>query len=73
MSKRIPVVVCSLSVVMGLVVAVTLGLPALADGREIIGLAVLVCAIFGVSFGVTGLVFLFRERGRPRTRRSSSR
>ena len=71
MSKRIPVVVCSLSAVMSLVVAVTLALPALADGREIVGLAVLVCAIFGLSFGVTGLVALFRGRDKPCAGRSS--
>ena len=72
MSPRTPVLVCLLSAVAGLVVALTVALPALADGREVVGLAVLLCSVFGISFGVTGLVVLVRGRNRPRRGGSSS-
>ena len=64
MVKRIPFLVCLLSIVLGLVVLVTLGFPALRDGRTAVGILVIMLGAFGTTFGVAGLAVLARGRDR---------
>jgi hypothetical protein len=58
---RIGYASCALSVVVGIVVMLGLGLPTFEAGRMAIELIVIACSGIAIGLGVAGLVLLARE------------
>jgi hypothetical protein len=56
---------CALSVVVGFVVMLGLGVPTFEEGRVALGLIVIACSGVAITLGVAGLVLLSRQSGRP--------
>ena len=52
---------CALSVVVGFVVMLGLGVPTFEGGRMAIGLIVIACSGIAIGLGVAGLVLLARK------------
>ncbi len=62
---RIGSAACALSVVIGFVVMLGLGVPTFEEGRVALGLLVIACSGVAITLGVAGLVLLSRNGGRP--------
>ena len=58
---RIGYASCALSVVVGFVVMLGLGVPKFEEGRMAIGLVVIACSGIAIQLGVAGLVLLARK------------
>ena len=58
---RIGYTSCALSVVVGFVVMLGLGVPKSEEGRMAIGLIVIACSGIAIGLGVAGLVLLARK------------
>ena len=61
MVTRIGYASCALSVVVGFVVMLGLGVPKSEEGRMAIGLIVIACSGIAIGLGVAGLVRLVRK------------
>ncbi|MGY1706285.1 hypothetical protein ACI79C_17105 [Geodermatophilus sp. SYSU D00697] len=64
MVTRIGYAACALSVVVGFVVMLGLGVPTFEEGRVALGLIVISCSGVAIGLGVAGLVLLSRSSGR---------
>lgn len=64
-TTRRAVLACLLALALGVLALVGLALPALGDGRTLVGVVVGVCAALGVVAGLAGLVVAGRAHRRP--------
>lgn len=64
MVTRVGYAACALSVVVGFVVMLGLGVPTFEEGRVAVGLIVIACSGVAITLGVAGVVLLRRNGGR---------